>query len=301
MTSKPMEKVADVQDIGYTVTKRLLPLAYFLAVSLPHHPFSAYFDKNILIPTGFYTVQHATDIVSVLILVGVLALGIRAVRIHGSWAINHFGVWFVLFILMYLSDRYLIVNNIERIHFPQYAILAVLLGLCVRSEPLIFFVTSFAGFLDEFLQYVMNPVKTNYLDFNDIVLNILGAALGVAFLLALRTPAIVERTAYEKRFKLVFLLSMAGMALIVITALALGRIVMLVEHVEQRSVFDIVDGKLSFIMSFERHDQFWQKSYFGKVFHVLSPAEGLAIIAGLFMATWGAVRWLNVRWHERIP
>ena len=279
----------------------MVPLIYFLAVSLPHHPFSAYFDKNILIPTGFYTVQHAADVVSVVILVGVLALGIRVVRIHGSWAINHFGVWFVLFILMYLSDRYLIVNNIERIHFPQYAVLAMLLRLSLPNHVLIFFVTCFAGLFAEFLQFVMNPSRTNYLDFNDIVLNILGAALGVAFLLALRRPAIVERTTYEKRFKLVFLLSMAGMALIVFTALALGRIVMLVEHVEQRSVFDIVDDKLSFILSFERHDQFWQKSYCGKVFHVLSPAEGLAIIAGLFMATWGAVRRLNVRWHERMP
>jgi len=296
-----MEDVAHVRGNAWSIIKRLLPLAYFLAASLPHHPFSAYFDKNILIPTGFYPVQHAADVVSVVILVGVLALGIRVVRIHGSWAINHFGVWFVLFILMYLSDRYLIVNNIERIHFPQYAILAVLLGLCVRSEPLIFFVTTFAGFLDEFLQYLMNPIKTNYLDFNDIVLNILGAALGVAFLLAFRRPAAIEQTTYEKRFRTVFLASMAGTALVVVAALALGRIVMLVEHVEQRSVFDIVNGKLSFIMSFERHDQFWQKSYFGKVFHVLSPAEGLAIIAGLFMATWGAVRWLNVRWHERIP
>jgi hypothetical protein len=284
-----------------TAAKRILPLFYFLAVSLPHHPFSALYEKEILIPAGFYSVEHAVDIITVVILAGVLLLGLRVARVHRLRAFNHLVLWLVLLVLMYFSDRYLIVNNAERIHFPQYAILALLLGFSLRSDVLIFFVTSFAGFVDEFLQFVMNPVATNYLDFNDIVLNILGAALGVAFLLALRRPAIVERTAYEKRFKLVFLLSMAGMALIVITALALGRIVMLVEHVEQRSVFDIVDDKLSFILSFERHDQFWQKSYFGKVFHVLSPAEGLAIIAGLFMATWAAVRWLNVRWHERIP
>jgi hypothetical protein len=281
--------------------RRLLPLLYFLTVSLPHHPFSSWLDDAFVVPVGFHSVQHIADIASAALLVGIVAMGIRIAVVHRWQAIRHFSILLVLVLLMYAADYYLVVNNIERIHFPQYAILAVLLGLCVRSEPLIFFVTSFAGFLDEFLQYLMNPIKTNYLDFNDIVLNILGAALGVAFLLALRRPAIVERTTYEKRFKLVFLLSMAGMALVVFTALALGRIVMLVEHVEQRSVFHIVNGKLSFIMSFERHDQLWTKSYFGKVFHVLSPAEGLAIIAGLFMATWGAVRWLNVRWHERIP
>ena len=283
------------------IVKRLLPLVYFLIVSLPHHFFSDLFDKYLLIPFGMDSVQLWANVVSVGLILGVGALGVRVMQVQRRAAVRHFLVWLATLSLIYAADRLFIVNNIERIHFPQYAVLAMLLSFSLPNHVLIFFVTCFAGLFDKFLQFVMNPSRTNYFDFNDIVLNILGAALGVAFLLALRRPATVERTTYEKRFRLVFLVSMAGMALVLLIALALGRIVMLVEHVEQRSVFDIVDDKLSFILSFERHDQFWQKSYFGKVFHVLSPAEGLAIIAGLFMATWGAVRWLNVRWHERIP
>jgi len=181
--------------------KRLVPLLYFLAVSLPHHPFSALYEKEILIPAGFYSVEHAVDIITIVVLAGLVLLGVRVARIHRSQSLYHLMIWLVLLVLMYLSDRYLIVNNAERIHFPQYAILALLLGFSLRSEVLILFVTSFAGFVDEFLQFVMNPVVTNYLDFNDIVLNILGAALGVALLLAFRRPATIEQTTYEKRFK----------------------------------------------------------------------------------------------------
>ena len=273
--------------------RRLVPLLYFLVVSLPHHPVSSFYEKEILIPAGFYSVNHALDIITIVVLAGVLALAIRVARVHGRVALEHLALWLALVVLMFLADRYLIVNNVERIHFPQYAILAVLLGFSLRSEMLIFFVASFAGFVDEFLQFVMNPVVTNYLDFNDITLNILGAALGIAFLLAFRKPASVEQTTYERRFKLVFLRSMGFLALIVAVAFLLGRVVMVADHVQQRRVFDVVGGKLSFIMSFERHDLFWQKSYFGKVFHILSPLQGLVTAATLSACFWWSTRQLK--------
>ncbi len=89
---------------------------------------------------------------------------------------------------------------------------------------------------------------------------------------------------------------MAVGGVVVLLGSLFGRIVMLVEQVKDRSVFAVVDGKLSFIMSFERHDAFWIKSYFGKVFHVMSPGEGFVLMTLLFLATWVAVRWL--RWGE---
>ena len=143
------------------VAARVLPLLYFLAVSLPHHPFSDWFDKNVLDPWGHDGVQRLADILSVAFLIVTVALAIRVARVHGRYAIKHFAVGVVLVVLMYAADCYLIVNNIERVHFPQYAVLALLLGLSLRSETLIFLVTTFAGFLDEFLQYVMDPMKTN--------------------------------------------------------------------------------------------------------------------------------------------
>ncbi len=330
-----------------TVAKSILPLIYFLIVSLPHHPFSYWLDYAFIKPVGFYSVQHIADIVTWAFLGVAAAVFVRVAIIHRWRAVRHFSILLVLVALMYPTDYYLIVNNIERIHYPQYAILALLLGLSLRNEMLIFLVTTFAGFVDEFLQYAMDPMKTNYLDFNDIVLNVLGAAAGVVLLMGLRKPlkyagkgdlnrkdreetakkeigelgnsfknssrsclprkflvrgrpwrlssqsGTPELSRYEAVFGKVFRLSMAVGATVVLVARLFGRIVLLVEQKKDRSVFEIIEGKLSFVMSFERHDEFWIKSYFGKVFHVMGVGEGLLVISALCLGTWVAVRWLR--------
>ena len=68
---------------------------------------------------------------------------------------------------------------------------------------------------------------------------------------------------------------------------------MLVETAKDRSVVAVVNGRPSLIMTFERHDAFWIKSCYGKVFHVLSVGEGVAVIALLCLGAWLAVRWLR--------
>lgn len=273
-------------DVRLTA-RRIAPLFYFLAVSLPHHPASAVFDKDILVPAGFYTVQFATDVLSMIVLCGIVLLGVMLVRKRRVAALKHVAFWLVLIALMWIADHYLVVNNAERIHFPQYAVLALLLGLSLRSEVLILGVTSFAGFLDEFLQFVMNPVKTNYLDFNDIVLNILGAGFGIALLIALRRPPVSAVRKFEERFRSIFLFSISLPGLLAIAAAVTGRIVPLLDGIRERSVFADVNGRLSFILSFEKHDHFWIKSYFGKVFHILSPLEGgIVVIVILISLAW---------------
>ena len=88
---------------------------------------------------------------------------------------------------------------------------------------------------------------------------------------------------------------MVAGAVVVFVAGLFGRIVTLVEQAKDRTVFAVINGKLSFIMSFERHDEFWVKSYFGKLFHVLSVEEGPLIITLLCLGTWGAIWWLGRR------
>ncbi|MGD1045021.1 MAG: hypothetical protein ABR936_06800 [Bacteroidota bacterium] len=229
------------------LAKRILPLLYFLAVSLPHHPFSDWFDKTILFPFGHDAIQRWADILSVIMLLVIFAVGVKVVRIHRVQAAEHFGIWFLFMILMYVADRLLIVNNIERIHFPQYAVLSLLLGLSLRNEMLIFFTSSFACFIDEFLQYIMKPSHTNYIDFNDIVFNMLGAGIGIALLIGIRKPMSEEVPKYEKLFRIVLvtiLLAFDGIATMV---LALDRFVLIADQVEPRNVLSVINGKLSFI------------------------------------------------------
>ncbi|TSA18665.1 hypothetical protein D4R75_10975 [bacterium] len=275
------------------VILRLLPLLFFLALSLPHHPFSGWLDAEFIIPYGFETMQFVADIGSFALGSIVFLVAMILVWRTGKGAVVHIGFWIVVGLMMYAADRTLIFNNIERIHFPQYTIMALLLGLSLQGENLIFLVTSFAGFADEFLQFSMDPQKTNYLDFNDIVLNILGAGLGVALLIAFRKSAASESSYYEKRFRTLSLVVTSMAAGLVLLALSVGRIVTVADIATNRSVVTEVHGRLSFILGFERHDQFWIKSDFGKIVHILPPVEGLLLISLLLVLFLVSFQWLK--------
>lgn len=288
---------------------RLAPILYFLIVSLPHHPFSYWLDDAFIVPLGFLKVQHVADIGSLLLMAGVVFLGASTIAGRRGGRLRHAVLLAIVIALMYYTDRWLIVNNMERIHYPQYALLALLFGLTLRSEVLIFFLTSFAGVVDEFLQYVMNPLKSNYFDFNDIVLNILGAAAGTVLMMWFHRDTLPAAApdiggagnddekgrSYEWGVRGAFLSMLIALGVVVTFALLSGRIAPLVETKQDRSALAVVDGKLSFILSFERHESFWAYSDFGKVFHILTPLEGLTLSAALLVLTWLGIRWLSSR------
>jgi hypothetical protein len=96
-----------------------------------------------------------------------------------------------LAILTAASQRWLLVTNIELIHFPQFALIAVLFlaaGLGARQAWLC---GSIAGLLDEAYQHLVlyAGVIGTYFDINDILLNAIGAAWGVCLFGAARLAA----------------------------------------------------------------------------------------------------------------
>ena len=102
--------------------------------------------------------------------------------------------------LTVLTFNTLVIVNIEIIHFIQYAVLAVLVfPLFNRFLPSLFKVMGM-GFADEAYQYyVLAPERTNYFDFNDVILNAIGAAFGLVFL---RTyPEIKQFIKLQARYK----------------------------------------------------------------------------------------------------
>ena len=84
-----------------------------------------------------------------------------------------------------LAKGFLLVAAIENIHYPQYALLVIVVvraGLALEPAWLI---AVALGVLDEYYQFLMLPRGTpNYLDADDIVLNALGGLLGVIVVLA---------------------------------------------------------------------------------------------------------------------
>jgi hypothetical protein len=96
-----------------------------------------------------------------------------------------------LALLTAASQRWLLVTNIELIHFPQFALIAVLFlaaGLGARAAWLC---GSIAGLLDEAYQHLVlyAGVAGTYFDINDIFLNTVGAAWGVVLFGAARLAA----------------------------------------------------------------------------------------------------------------
>jgi len=86
-----------------------------------------------------------------------------------------------LLVITLAAQRWLLVVNIELIHFPQFALLAVLLLAGGLSGPGAYLATAVAGILDETYQHfvVYAGVPGTYFDINDIVLNATGGAWGV--------------------------------------------------------------------------------------------------------------------------
>lgn len=272
---------------------RALPLPYFLCVSLPHHPVSDLLDTYVIIPFGLSSVQAGVNVITAgtaLVFVAALfALKRKKLPLNGRAA----AALLAAIGVMLLADRILIVNNIERIHYPQYAVLAILLRLSLSSDLLVLAASSFAGVVDEFLQYVVNPVRTNYLDFNDFVLNILGAALGLVIYSAAIKEGKLPISSYEKNFRIVFKMALGLVFGIVALAVVSGHVISYAEKRDPPEVFIDRGGKSLFVLSFEEHSEFWTTAVHGKRFHVLSPLEGIVTMTVLLSGYSYVFTWLK--------
>ena len=103
--------------------------------------------------------------------------------VNRGWTIL---VWLVLLVLVLLFDRWLIFNIPSYIHYLFYGVLAY--GLAWFHDPdrtrlaigPIVFAVTLMGIADETLQYTWTTTAySNYLDFNDFLLNMLSAIGGV--------------------------------------------------------------------------------------------------------------------------
>lgn len=82
----------------------------------------------------------------------------------------------------------------EVVHYLQYGILAVLFGYVTRRVGASFVLTTCAGMLDEAYQYWwLHRSWGIYYDFNDVLLNIIAAGLGLAVVVEFRPGLFGER------------------------------------------------------------------------------------------------------------
>ncbi|MBW2109715.1 MAG: hypothetical protein JRI36_13795 [Deltaproteobacteria bacterium] len=226
--------------------------------------------------------------------VGALGLGVLSVsaclipsRKRGYVGFRESILWWIMLVVFLVgADWFLIVTNIELIHYPQYAVLAVLFRLAVWDDFFAVFLTTVGGIFDELVQFIWNPQYTKYIDFNDCVLNALGGMLGITLFL-IATPQVSRMTAGLRKVKAwVYSITGALVALVIVAEWS-GRII---RYSPSDAGFRLVTqagGKAAFVLSFVRNEGFWTVSEYGRHYHILSMVEALIVLALLL----GAFRW----------
>jgi len=166
------------------------------------------------------------------------------------------------------AQRTLLVSNVELVHLPQFALLAVLLLAAGLPAVAAWLVATLGGALDELYQrLVIYPAVPNvYFDWNDIVLNAIGAAWAVVLVCGGRGTAPAAWSAGRRRAALAA--ALAGVALAGWLAppnVALG------------GAFPFVTPVLRGAMT-------------GRLYHVMPASEGLLALVVLWLLVALAVR-----------
>lgn len=254
----------------------LISALYFVFVTVSHEWVTEIYSQvfNHFGRAAMESTLHVGSLALAVLMAGVCLFMFR--RTH-SINIRILILWVSMSLLIFAVDRLLVVTNIERIHYPQYAILALLLRMALADDFLVAFLATLAGMLDEFMQFVWNPQYTKYVDFNDFVLNALGAVAGVTLFLTLSSRARSAIIVLRKTRMFAYIMTGAVLGLCSL-GVWMGRIIVYVAPQEDFHVLTRIGGKLAFVLSFMNNPDFWTVSEYGRRYHILSPLEGLVVL-----------------------
>ncbi len=173
-----------------------------------------------------------------------------------------------------IAFHMLLCMNIEVIHFPQYAILAVMLFALTGSFGQTILWATMAGLLDEGYQYFyLHAHWGTYLDFNDVILNTLGAGFGLVMLYGCGVHAGSIRTR-NPHSRVRTLTSSAGVAtgILVVTCAAMCAFGLL------RVVRPLDAHPWTIVLRRSGSStRFWTPTEWGKTYHEVQPAEWIAL------------------------
>ena len=245
----------------------LLALSYFLVVVLPHKRFGTFLNKVVF--KGITRDQYNLYVASMAAIVGIILAIIlfRNIRKSESQKLLFFySLSTMLFAILIV--KFLFVINIEVIHFPQYALFAILIFPLVKNYRSALIFSTIAGSIDEAYQYFyLAPNDTGYYDFNDVVTNVVGAAFGVIILRSFDIKG-KRLPKFLKSFEFWTLIILSG----VIGLLFLANVLSF--YPEEGTPFSVLKGEIN---------GFWSTVYPNITYHVVRPLEGLAITGLLWI------------------
>jgi len=244
---------------------------YFLLVTLPHE----WLGLQI---TSIFESYSRAEYNKTVLLIGVAFLVVYLFFLQRNIQNLEKKLLPVLYIILtivlaVLSLNVLIIVTVEVIHFIQYAILAILIfPLIKRFFPTLLFVL-FAGALDEAYQYFyLAPERTFYYDFNDVILDTIGGAFGLTFLLSFnRISHFYKREAWMNKIRTWGLW---------VFSLAMSFLLVILNVIQ---VYPNENGPNKFFTLVKKiPESFWTKDPHG-IFHVVMPLEGLTILSFLLI------------------
>jgi hypothetical protein len=198
---------------------------YFAAICLLHLQFSLWLTADRDLPWGRGTLAQAVPAAA---LAGAVALAVVVVRqlrrAKRRWPLA--ASWLLWVAAVLAIDRWLTFSANEAFHYPQYALLAILIARSLdpghrqRIAGRVLFWTTLAGALDELLQYLwITAPYSHYFDFNDVLVNLVAAFAGVLLYLG-SAPAARRSPAGRPRWAIATALALAAAVAVL---LATGR------------------------------------------------------------------------------
>ena len=250
-------------------------LAYFLAVVLPHKRFGTFLNKTVVgglgIDNNTLEGRQTYNAIAISVAAFLLILLLYFFIKNTKDKIDKRTIWFYMalnIVLAILVIELLFVVNIEFIHYPQYALFAILSFPLIQNYHQTLIWSTLAGVMDEAYQYFyLSPKDTWYYDFNDIITNLIGVIFGLLILRSLGTKEHKWPTFYRSPA--------------FIGVLTLLIIVIVLDATTFFSIYPNDDAQFQLLRKWP--DGFWSRARPKIIYHVTLPLEGSLITIGLWV------------------
>lgn len=266
-------------------------LGVWFATAIGHRKVSDAVGEQFATPWGvFVPIEYTTEAMVVVVLALVAALSRRA---HlGRARCGTLTLWALLLAAAVVCHHTLVTIDIEVIHYPQYALIAVLLAWaldphgrrCVLVDVLL--VSAALSVADEALQYFHLMHKARYFDFNDLVLNQLGTLAGLLWRYGF---PVGDRPAPRAptRLRTVLLVGSGVCAALCGILVLTGALVVVPQTPLTQDTIVRLHGGLRIVLQWEPgiYDNM-RPSRSGGTYYVIGPWPWLAILLGATLIAW---------------
>ena len=172
-------------------------------------------------------------------------------------------------LLIALHYKFLFEMNIEVVHVLEFTLLSVLLFPLLGSFGASVAFTLPFIFVNEWYQYVvLYPGYIQYIEFNDIVIDLLGCGMAMIVLWIAGVKP-VSQPLYKKP-EIIFL---AVVNVLIVVLLATCVLTFYPDN-KCENTFLVLN-------QLQNPHMFWQTHVYGAVYHVMKPLEGLVIVNGV--------------------